>query len=457
MTKSLPLAVLVAALACVSSGLAQTPQPLTLRQAVELALKRNPSLRATQAQADISHAQVGAARAGWFPRLDVSQSLTRGDNPVYVFGTLLTQRQFTASNFNLSTLNEPNPLDNFQTQVQAQVSLFDSGRTYLREAGARQVSTAADYETEQARQDLILRVVRAYDGVVVAREELAAATHALDSAKANERRVRTMTTAGLVVTSDLLSAEVFRAQMLDRRITAANALELARLSLGRELGLPAGSEPDVSGTLGDPAPLTGGIEEWVKTAMAERPALRAAELREQAASTGRKLAKADFGPRIGVFGDFERDAETLGGPSGTNWTAGARIDWNVFSGGAKRSQLAEADARRMEAKDQLEWLRSGIDLEVRQAYLDAQAAAQRAAEGQAAVDQAGESLRIVQNRYQAGLVMITELLRAQSAQLDARTAYLTALHDWEVAKARLERATGQLTLGSSFFAQGGTQ
>ncbi|HVB32850.1 MAG TPA: TolC family protein [Patescibacteria group bacterium] len=455
MTKNIRTGFLIAFLICAAGGAARAQQPLTLRQAVELALKQNPALRAAREEADVAHARVGEARAGWLPRLDVHQSFTRGDNPVYVFGALLTQRQFTAANFALSALNQPSPLDNFQTQVSGEVSLFDSGRRYLREAGARKISSAADYETAQARQDLILRVVRAYYGVIVAREELAAASQALDSAKANQRRVRTMHTAGLVVTSDLLSAEVFRSQMLDRQITASNALEIARLNLGRELGLGPGVEPEATGTLGEPKPLSGAVDDWEKTALAERPALRAARLQEQAANTNRKLAKADFGPQIGLFADFERDAEALGGPSGTNWTAGAKLDWNLFAGGAKRSRLAEADARRSQAEDRLEWLQSGIELEVRAAYLDAQAAAQRADAARGAADQAAESLRIIQNRYQAGLVTITELLRAQTAQLDARTGYLTALHDWQVARAQLERAAGDLTLESSFFGQGG--
>lgn len=443
------------ALAVTTAARAQTP--LTLRQAVEQALARNPALQASRDQAAASRARVGQARAGWFPRLDVSQGFTRGDNPIYVFGSLLTQRQFTQANFNLSRLNAPTPLDNFQTQISGQMSLFDSGRTYLREKGARKMATAADYRTAQARQDLILRIVRAYYGVVVAREDLQAADQALASATANERRVRTMQKAGLVVTSDLLSAEVFRAQMEDREIRAKNAVELARLSLGREMGLAPGRMPDVTGKLRQPKAPVRGVAQWEKIAMAERPALRAAELQYQAASANRQLAKADFGPQIGVFADYERDAETLGGPSGTNWTAGARIDLNIFAGGAKKSRLAEASARRLEARHQLEWLRSGIDLQVRQAFLDAQAAAQRAAAARDAVHQAAESLRIIQNRYQAGLVTITELLRAQTAQLNARTGYLAALHDWQVARAQLQRAAGRLTPVSDLLTQGGTQ
>lgn len=431
------------------------PPPLTLREAVNLALARNPALAASRDQAQAARAQVGAARAGWFPRLDVSQGFTRGDNPIYVFGSLLTQRQFTAANFDLSRLNAPTPLDNFQTQISGQVSLFDSGRTHFREQGAEKLATAADERTAQARQDLILRVVRAYYGVLVAQEDRKAARQALETAQANEKRVRTMTQAGLVVTSDLLSAEVFRAQMQDRQIRAQNAVELARLDLGRELGLAAGAMPQVAGKLAQPTAEARDVAAWEKIALAERPALRAAELETQAAGANHKLAKADFGPQIGLFADLERDAEALGGPSGTNWTAGARLDLNLFAGGAQKSRLAQAAALESEAGHQLEWLRSGIELEVHQAYLDEQAAADRAQAARDAVAQAAESLRIVQNRYQAGLVTITELLRAQTAQLDAETGDLAALHDWQVARAQLERAAGRLTPQSPLLDPGG--
>ena len=88
-------------------------------------------------------------------------------------------------------------------------------------------------------------------------------------------------------------------------------------------------------------------------------------------------------------------------------------------------------------------------MEVRKAYLDGNAAAQRAATARDASDQAKESLRIIQNRYEAGLTTVTELLRSQTAQLEATTAYLAAVQDWQVARAQLVRAAGVLTPESS--------
>ncbi len=447
--------VLLAFVLLLGAQIAPAQEPVTLEQAVRTALAKNPALKAAQEETEVARAQTNQVRAAQYPRVDFSQGFTRGNNPVYVFGTLLTQRQFTAANFALSQLNTPAPLDNFQTRLEGQMLLFDWGRTRQRIGGAKRMETAAEFDAEQARQDLILRVVRAYYGVVVARENLAAAREAYRTAEANEARVKALAEAGLVVSSDLLSAQVFRAQMKDREIRADNQLQLARMMLSNEMGL--GPEPlsepvdkeaetiEVRAKLEEFAGETRPIDEWERTALAERPALRAAELRYQAAEKNRSLARAEFGPRVGLFANVERDAETLAGPSGTNWTAGARLEFNLFAGGADRYRLAEASARERQASNQLDWFRSGVRLEVRQAYLETQAAKQRVEAARGSAEQAQEGLRILQNRYDAGLATMTDLLRAQTAALEAKTGYLAALHDWHVAVAQLERTAGKLT------------
>jgi outer membrane protein len=445
-------------------GAAQQPaapsaptRQLLLGEAVQLALAHNPALAAARDNATAVRSRVAQARSAFFPRLDVSQGFTRGNNPVYVFGSLLTQRQFTQANFALPVLNAPTPLDNFQTRLDGEMLLFDSGRAYFQTRGAKTLASAAAFSAEQERQDLLLRVVRAYYGVIVAREDLKAAEEALRTAQANERRAESLEKAGLVVSSDRLSAQVFRAQMEDRVIRARNAVEVARLALARELGVAPEALGEPAGPLPQPTPLATTLDQWEKTALANRPLLRAAELQEKAARANRQAARAKFGPRLGLFADLERDAETLGGPSGTNWMAGARLELNLFAGGADRAGLAEAQAREREAGHQLEWLRSGIALEVRRAYLDTGAAGQRVQAARDAVGQAQESLRIIQNRYDAGLVTITELLRSETAVLEARTGYLAALHDWTVARASLERAAGALTADSRLLREGEKQ
>lgn len=451
-------ALVVGTLLAMTPARAQEPGKLpglTLEQAVAKALKQNPAFAISEDDADAARARLKQVQAAWYPRLDFEQNFTRGNNPVYVFGTKLTQRQFSEEDFALNNLNTPTPFDNFQTRFDAQWRLFDSGQTLYHQRAAKKLVTTADFQTEQARQDLIYEVVQSYYAIRVAEENVKAAENAVKTAGASLQRLEAMRTAGTVVDSDYLSAKVFLAQMKDREIRARNDLATVEMQLARIMGTPVETRMELAGALGEPKGEGKALDEWLRTALSTRPALRAAELQEHATDDERKAAKAEFGPKIALFGSAERDAMTMAGPSGTNWTAGARLDINVFAGGAQKARLAEATANANKAKHGVEWLRSGITMEVRSSYLQTEAAEQRAAAAHGSAEQATESLRIVKNRYEAGLTTITELLRAETSLLDAQTLYLSALQDWQVSLAQLERAAGVLTPESALIANAG--
>ena len=117
------LASLSSSLLASAQAPAPTPQNLTLPEAVREALEKNPTVQAAVAYAQAVHEGIAEAKAARLPRVDFSEGFTRGNNPVYVFGGLLTQRQFTASNFDLNFLNTPPPLDIFRTGFTAALPL----------------------------------------------------------------------------------------------------------------------------------------------------------------------------------------------------------------------------------------------------------------------------------------------------------------------------------------------
>ena len=70
--------------------------PLSLPDAVRLALRENTSLAGTTEGARASVARITQARAGMLPKINYAESFARSDNPVFVFSSLLTQHQFGA-------------------------------------------------------------------------------------------------------------------------------------------------------------------------------------------------------------------------------------------------------------------------------------------------------------------------------------------------------------------------
>ena len=122
-------------------------EALSLQEAVARARSANPSARAAAAGVEESSARVTESRAGWWPRVDASETVQRGDLPVYAFSTLLSQRRFSEADFAIATLNHPDPLTNHRAAVTVQHALFDSQRRL----GTDTARLAADIARETER------------------------------------------------------------------------------------------------------------------------------------------------------------------------------------------------------------------------------------------------------------------------------------------------------------------
>jgi outer membrane protein TolC len=160
------------------------------------------------------------------------------------------------------------------------------------------------------------------------------------------------------------------------------------------------------------------------------------------------LARAALFPQVGVRAAFEADRQQFVNKGGANWFVSANLRWNVFDGNENRARIAEAAHRVSAAEAQQKRADAGVRLEVRKAWSAFEAAEERVRVASAAVEMAEESLRIVKNRYEAGLTTVTELLRNETATLETRTRRVGAIYEQRIAAAALELAAGTLTAQS---------
>jgi outer membrane protein len=427
---------------------APTSHNLTLAEAVRLALEKNPTVQAADAYAESVHEGIAETRAARLPRVDFSEGFTRGNNPVYVFGGLLTQRQFTADNFALGFLNTPPPLDIFRTQFSAVLPLYDAGQTGRRIKDARLSAQGATEIHQRTRQEVIFNVVKAYTDELLAGENLRVAESAVESAKSDLGRAEARQDQGLAVPSDLLSARVQLAQAQQDLLQAKSAVELAHATLNVAIGLPEDTAATIDTGLKETAFEVGVLAERQQRALTTRPDLLAAGLGREQAANGSRMARAEFLPKVNAFSGWEEDNQTFLARGGNNWTAGVSLNFNVFDGGAHRARLAASRFRERQAEAQIAQMAAAVKLQVHEAYLNLRTAQQRVEVSRQAQSEAEESLRIIQNRYEAGLATITDLLRVETARTAARKNYLNALFDYRLSYAALELATGELAADS---------
>jgi outer membrane protein TolC len=310
-------------------------QPLTLQEAVRIALKKNPGVRAADAYAQAVQDGITAAKSLRYPRLDFSEGFTRGDNPVYVFGTLLTQRQFTAANFALGFLNTPPPLDDFRTAFTATMPLYDAGQTSRLVRNAKLRAQSAQKGKDRTRQEVVLQVIKAFLNDLLAQENARVAKAAVEMTKGDLERAKARQESGLAVASDLLSAQVQLAQAEEDLLRAQNAAELAQAALNVAMGLPEDAPTSLRGSLSQASFVVGSLEDRQAKALATRPDYLQARLGRQQAANGMRIARAEFLPKVNLFSSWEADNQRFTSRGGNNWAVGATLSFNLFDGGEK--------------------------------------------------------------------------------------------------------------------------
>jgi outer membrane protein TolC len=425
-------------------GLAAGAQePLTLRQAINEALGQSPEAAIARAGTLDAKLAAGMARTQLLPQLGFTEDISRGNDPVYAFGTRLRQRQFTQTDFALNALNFPQPIGNFSTRFSGQWLAFDSFKTQKTIHRADLFKESATSSAEAVDQQIVFRVVGAYQQVLYARREISVAQHEQETSAALESSVDEHVKAGLAVESDRMSAQVNAAARQEELIAAEGDLELAWAALREAMGAPELKATELKPIEPHTFP-QGALEEEMATARKTRPDLMALGQVQSAQASALGAARSDFGPRLSAYGNWEEDRTSFAGSGGNNWVAGVQISVDILPIG-KRTQLARESAAKQKIDAQVAAAEQHLRFEVSQAYIHRQTAALQLETARAAMDQSAESLRILKNRYDAGLATITDLLRAEDAERQSQSSYWHAVYGNDMAYSELLYVTGTLT------------
>jgi outer membrane protein len=431
-------------------ALAQTE--LGLPGAVAIALEKNPARKMALADSQTAKAQVELSKSGFLPHIGFSEIATIGNDPVYAFGTRLRQARFTQNDFALSSLNHPEPIGNYSSQIGGRWNVFDSFAKNYQLRAAKLMEQSSEHQLSRTDQQVIYQVVSAYYGVELARKQVELAEQTVKTAQAmldsSEARVQT----GAAVESDALSAKVNLASRQQELIRARSGLQIAETQLETALGvqLTPGQQP--AAALTERTLTAASLEETEARALKQRPDLQAIVSQLEAQQNGVKVAKAAYGPRLDVFGTVQADNSSLFGNGSSNWVAGAELRIDLFARD-REARLSGQKAALSKVEAAKEMAEDNIRLDVRRAWLDHDASRQMLDVSRASVQQAQEALRIMRDRYETGLVTITDLLRAEDAERASRTDYWQSVYHYIVSYAAVELASGNLNSQSPVVTQ----
>jgi outer membrane protein TolC len=414
---------------------------LTLEEAMKRAQTDTADARALAASVDESTAGVREARSAFWPRIDVAESVQRGNQPVFVFGSLLSQGRFGAANFAIPALNNPEPITNLRTMVTVEQPVYDAGLARLTVEGSTLRRDVAAAARDDSRQDLAFRAAQAFVRVLQLEAAARATDAAVSAAESDRMRARARRDVGLVTEADVLAVEVHLADMRQRQITATGDLGVARIQLTEAAGLPLSASVAVVRPATRTAP--DDDEAVIREALTTHPQRRLADVQERLADTARRTARAGVLPTVGVQAGWELNGPTLDSGQ-SSWVIGAEVRINLFRGFADSARMASAGHAIMRAAAERERVERRLEVDIRVALARLAAARARDDVGRAALAQARESQRIIRDRYESGLATVTEVLRAAEAVLDADSRATAAAMDVVLQTVALERALGRL-------------
>jgi outer membrane protein TolC len=430
-----------------ASGLAQEKQnqkqvlELTLQDCLKLALEKNPYFLAAQAKEDEARAQVRQAAASFFPSLSAQ-------------GTdILDKKVFTVEIPPMYPGQQPQRVKfdftrTYQMSLSFSVPVFTSGKLLSNYKQAQYNYQATQESIDQARQETIFNVKRAFYGYLLARRFVEVAEESVNLAEKHLTNVKNLYEVGMATKFDLLRAEVQLSNLKPQLIRARNSLEVAELGLKNLLGLDLNQPIKIKGELSFEEKQIN-LDEAVQKALANRPELHQLNYQKQMAQEMFKLARAADLPTLALGGSLNYWANNLNFRKNTwenYYTISLVLNVPIFNGFANQAQAARATALARQLEYSLKGLAENIKLEVQQAMLNYQQAKEALLSQEKNVEQAEEAVRLAELNYSEGLATTLDVTSAQVALSQARTNYAQALYDCLMALAQLEKATGESAL-----------
>ena len=420
-----------------SEAMALFQQPLSRKEALEIAARHNSALNKARADVAAAGGQSRQLRSTGMPRLRSDASFRANDRgSIESFGFVDA------------------PAQNWSANAQVVQPLYEGGRITANRAQSRMVKEQAGANLGSTAANTALEVLTAYDDALLAAEQITVQEASIGLLGKELEDQKRRLEAGTAPRFNVLRAEVAVANAQPKLIRARNAYRIAKNNLVNLLGydLPAAMWNEIPLKFADKLtaePLSLTVEDALAYARAMRPELKSLTLAADIQREAVKAAKAGAKPAVnGFVGYGARNSAFTGDLSEekSGWFAGAQLTWDLWDGDLTKGKVAEARAILERAEETIRETDRSISLEVRTAWANLEEFREVLESQKKVLEQAEEALRLAKARTEAGSGTQLEVLDAQTALTESRTTQIQALRDYSVARTRLDRSTGTLML-----------
>jgi outer membrane protein TolC len=407
------------------------PTSINLSEALSLAQKANQQIKLANIDEQIANAHLKQTEAIWLPQLNFSYTAMSTNNPLNAFGFKLQQASVSSSDFNPTLLNSPGAQSNFQTQLSLQQPIVNMDMAYLRKAAVKQ-TVAVAMQTKRTTEVVKMQVTQVYLNIDFLYKAQTVAKSALTTVQSIYTLTKNRFDQGLLQKSDLLNVEVqvksIETQLNDVQSKIAAASDQLSLLMNQPNGI-------VYKTAWIDIQIPSSLSNTISTNRADFKAIETGLSIYDIAIKGNKMS---WLPRLNGFANYQfNDKAALGFTAG-NYFAGIQLSWDILKGNQTKNKIATQTIEKNKLQEQYNSKISQDQVELQNTLRQLRDAQFKYAQLQTAVEQAEESLRILQNRYQQGLVNTNDILMAQTQltqqkflQAEAKLAQQSAMNYYQ--------------------------
>ncbi|MFN7995511.1 MAG: TolC family protein [Bryobacteraceae bacterium] len=418
------------------SAPAQFSGKLSLREAIDRALRYNLGAVGLNNAVRQAEGQVKVARSSLLPNLNGSLSETVQQTNLTAFGFRIKS---PFPGFSIPSVVGPFNYFDLRASLTQSVADLTAWRNYK---SASEVLRANQLSARDARDLVVLAAGGAYLQVIAAKARIQSVRAQLDTANALYQQTSQRRTVGLVTQIDVNRSQVQVQTQQQRLLSLENDLAKQKINLARIAGLPPNDQYDIADDVPfSPVPAAT-VEDAIHQALAQRADLKAAEAQVHAAELARSAARAERLPSLGLSADYGAIGTNPSQAHGTFAVTGS-LRVPIWQGGRTSGDIDQADAALAQRKAELEDLKSRIESEVRNAFLDLQAAAGQVELSRQNQQVTQETLKLTRQRFDEGVSDNVEVVQSQESVAGSQLDYINSVFAHNLAKLSLARAIGR--------------
>ena len=336
-------------------------------------------------------------------------------------------------------------------------TLFDLSAWFGWQAG-KETSLQAEATLSAAQQDLIVRVVQSYFGVLRAQDNLRASQAQERAFERQLEQTRQRFEVGLIAITDVYEAEAARDNSQVTRIVDENNVAVANETLSVLTGQTPGTLYVLGEEFDPQPPEPADRSEWVDFALENNNQLAAARFGEEAARQNATSFKMGHAPKVTATYRYQ-DTETTGSirqnpeslfnfdpdSDQTNETWQIRFDVPIFVGGATSANRRRAAEQFNAARETRINLTRTTVTQARSLHMTVMSDVSRVMARKQSIVSSQSAVDATQAGYEVGTRNIVDVLNAQNKLFAAQRDYANSRYDFVINSLRLKEVAGTLS------------